>query len=460
MARDFSDVIFETLQQMGPDALTDAGRFSSAVQDMAAGFDAEKRFMSRTFDQKFLDICAEASRIDSGGIGSAQIRAKEYLKREYMVSEEWADAIASSMTLGIERYYFPDRRQEFRRPQIEESPAAFAASSQTVSLEGPAYGESTVRRTAARGERRSAGAAPEARRVVPAGYVPLQQHPTRNSAPSGGKTTKKFLLIVICAAIIFGGGIGALVYTLSGGHDGDGATAENAAGSPGGAGTAPAVTLQASDIAVLNSDINYSQISHQDEKYYRPLTYEGDGVDTLIAVRNDGAADLRCFDFRIRRSDGTDIGSADGGAEFRAYGLVRSGEAGYMYAKIHVPEGTSEQGTIVVDSIVADGEVPDCPGYSLPTGRVLGQSRTDDAYIVDITNDTDYLLHAGAYVVAAGDLNELGGCWGADTLPEDLAPHTSKRYGNMIYNPGWDGGDHDPDWYDVFVIDPACLGVQ
>ena len=50
MARTFSDVIFETLQQMGPGALEDAGRFSSGVQDMGQGFDAEKKFMSRTFD--------------------------------------------------------------------------------------------------------------------------------------------------------------------------------------------------------------------------------------------------------------------------------------------------------------------------------------------------------------------------------------------------------------------------
>lgn len=468
MANSFADVIEEVLNQMGPGILQDRTRFLAAIQDLAGDFEAEKKLLNRCLDERVLSVCRQAEKKAPEEWIQLRQRNQQYLQREYMVSAGWAAQISQDLILGIGRYFRGDE--------------ASAMPEHTFILDSPddnAFGDDRaysdhagLNASADRSWGNWSDPDPGYENRVP--YEPIR--PGRPPQPSsyGPYRGRKSRLPMILAAVLIGLGLGIGTflglsyggiipfgpgYNASDEETGSDSTSDNDSGEDSGDSDdsdGEAVGLTPDDLEILTYDINYSQITHQEEGKTRPMSFEKDGIDVLMEVKNLGDDTLRSFDFHFNQYSEDVENVKDGGTTFTAWGLIEAGKTGYMYSKIHVPNNTpgQSQGKLRIAKVKATGN-PD--GFRPATGTIGSLNSSSDTYPVTIDNRTDLTLHRETSTVIAveRDTSSLGGAWGAGSLNGDIASGETQSVGQAIYNPGFNS--FDPSKFDVFVIDTEYL---
>ena len=218
-------------------------------------------------------------------------------------------------------------------------------------------------------------------------------------------------------------------------------------------------------VTIQGSDINYSQLKTGPEK----LTLSKDGVDMLIQVHNDREKPLRAFKFKMSlkgwRPDSF-LDDINGEEEFEAIGYVRSGETGYMYVKLYLPnqflkhpKQAGPNGCRVFPmEVTAEGELAD---YKIPRGKLTGKHDRSDCYPARIKNKNENSkIYKGATILAIHEDIEdqigLDQWWGAGTINDEIAGGKTKNIKRAIYNPGFKDED-DYDEYEVMVLDEHYL---
>ena len=218
-------------------------------------------------------------------------------------------------------------------------------------------------------------------------------------------------------------------------------------------------------VTVLCSDINYSQLTDGPEK----LTLKKDGVDMLIQVHNDRDEPLRAFKFKMclkGDQSGNFLADLEGEKEFEAIGYVGSGEEGYMYVKLYLPNqflkhprqaGPNGRRVFPME-VTAEGELD---SYKIPKGKLTGKHDATDFYPAKIKNRNDNSkIYKGATILALHeDIEDQVGLdqwWGAGTINDEIAGGRTKNIKRAIYNPGFKDED-DYDEYEVLVLDEHYL---
>ena len=139
MAKDFSDVIHQSLIQMGPEILEERVRFLAVIQDLGKDFQQERKLLSRCMDDKFLSLCVQAKTSSPDQLPAIQKRVREYMEHEYMVSHDWSDRIAHAMVYGIGRYFHgnavDEKSAEEQTKPRKTSEKAVSEGDQTVVLD-------------------------------------------------------------------------------------------------------------------------------------------------------------------------------------------------------------------------------------------------------------------------------------------------------------------------------------
>ncbi len=481
MASTLTDSITEILNQAGPGIIENRQRFLSAIQDTGSSYSEERKLLSRCMDDTYHGICAKAAKSSPDQLPVLMQKATDYLKSEYHVSNEWAESISEAIVYGIGAYHhgpdalkqrgrkpsvqgkpIPEKRDEHRTEMIDEPPFLHGGGDMTI----PTDGNVTIPGGGFFGPDRNGGSGgiidyPEhdsghigrmPKRASTGGGGGRQQEPVRDTNPN----RRKKMILAVCAAIVLGLAIGSAAFIGFGDGDeggeeasaNEGTTSEQTAGSE----TSENVNMPVSDISVLDHDVNFSQITHQEAK--RSMTFENDGVDCLIKVSNKGSSTVRSISFEWRQFE--PIRNVKGGEGFTAFGLIPPGKTGYMYSKLFIPNDTpgNNSGTIIPKKINAIGNPHK---YRLGSGNLEDQHPERDTYDVSVVNDNeDNVLHKGAtIIVRVKDSGDLVSAWGAGTLSMDIAPGDEVYLDDALYNPGIEADD-DSD-YVVNVIDPRYL---
>lgn len=219
--------------------------------------------------------------------------------------------------------------------------------------------------------------------------------------------------------------------------------------------------LQVGDIKILGSDINYSQLGDKN----RRMTLERDGVDMLIKVQNNGKVPLRAFKFRVKlEGHSENLEDIQGKDLFEAYGFVKQGQKGYMYAHLYLPNTTShdqageDYDQIYPDRITAEGDLGE---YDIPKGKIKKFHDSSDSYDAKVMNgNPEIKINATATILAfrkdIDDHSKLDRLWGAGTVGQDISGNDEETIKGAIYNPGFDD-PYDYDRYEVYVYDHDFL---
>lgn len=500
MDRTFTDVIFETLQQMGLEILSDPPRFLACVQDLGAGFEDEKKFMKRGFDQKFLDICSEAAQCSAAELDPVQKRAEEYLKREYLMADEWAETISEAMVQGIGWYVHPERRNADRlrrsvemqeeetvlderqarilsgEPLTRPQPQAFSGGQNFASGSagsGSAGQDYSAGQNIYAGQGYSAGQGGSAGQNFSAGQG-YSAGAMRPQMPAPAPARKKLpRWAFICLAVILGFGIGAIAFVATGDPEDEAAQTQTQTETAAEAPAAAETPVDISEVEKLDYDIDFSQLKSDDDAMIGSPSVAG--VNIFMKVANHSATTvLRSVEFKFSQN-GKEISNIEGGS-FRAYGWIEPGQTGYMLGHMVMADETIEakdrQGEIELTRVAAYGKPSNAPDYVMtPGGEILDHDEDTDTYITAVENTCGYPVSAKtSYLLVywdnEEDFDEIA--WGAGKLQKDLAPGGAYKDDTTIYNPGWrlDGENKSDDEntayddyknFEVYIIDTQYL---
>ena len=474
MDRTFTDVVYETLQQMGPEILTDAPRFLSCTQDLATGFETEKKFMKRGFDRKYLDICSGALTCSPMELNSVQNKASAYLKREYLMADEWADRISEAMVQGISWYVHPEKRNADRlQRSLEASEGATIldeAQKQIFSGRPPLSPQPQPERP--QNFSGSGAAGPAFSGAAGPAFQPAVNGGAAGRASSGKRRLSKW--IILCIAVILGFGIGAIAYVITRAPEAQDtvreettAAAETAAAEETEAAeTAPAdgtasaeVPVAVSQVKKLHYDIDFSQLKRDDGIEHELLTPSVNGVNIFMQVRNDSPTTaIRCVEFTFQQN-GKKISNLKGG-DFRVYGYIEPGKTGYMFGKMYMADETRDakkrQGKVTLTKVAAYGPSPEAPDYRpVPGGSIVDHDQKTDVYKVNVVNNSGCPVRAdSSYLLVVWEKPEFEDTyWGAGKLGQDLQPGQAYADTQAIYNPNWgfeEEGSEEGMAYDLY----------
>ena len=99
--KNFEIIIGNVLREAGTGILREPRKFKAYLSDLSQGHEQEKQFLMMCADEKFLKMFSDGVENDPQSLARASLKAKEYLKSQYMTSEEGADMVAEAMNGAI-----------------------------------------------------------------------------------------------------------------------------------------------------------------------------------------------------------------------------------------------------------------------------------------------------------------------------------------------------------------------